>query len=173
MTNVTSRAPITASPPTYRLQLQLTPSSTLTLLRPESRILYIIVSLKYIRAATTLSISVHILSISSREKSSGSVLLAIMKLLSAPAVLLGLLAPVSVSAGTLAARAPAFFDYSQTPIKALDNGSVNGDNPLVYCSDPATNNLKIESVDLTPNPPLAYVLTAHMILYTLFARSIG
>lgn len=93
-----------------------------------------------------------------------------MKLLSAPAVLLGLLAPVSVSAGTLAARAPAFLDFSQTPIKALNNGPVRGDNPLVYCSDPATNSLEIESVDLSPNPPLPYVLTAHVIIYSLLAH---
>lgn len=99
--------------------------------------------------------------------------LAIMKLLSAPVVLLGLLAPVSVSAGTLGARAPEFLDYSQTPIKALDNGPVNGDNPLVYCSDPATNSLKIDSVDLSPNPPLPYVLTAHVMYHIFFACSSG
>ena len=78
-----------------------------------------------------------------------------MKLLSATAALLGVLAPVS--AGSLAARAPAFFDYSQSPIKTEDAIPVNGNNPLTYCSDPSTNSLKIESVDLTPNPPLPYV----------------
>ena len=78
-----------------------------------------------------------------------------MKLLSATAALLGLLAPVS--AGTLAARAPAFFDYSQSPIKTEDAIPVQGDNPLFYCSDPSNNSLKIDSVDLTPNPPLPYV----------------
>lgn len=78
-----------------------------------------------------------------------------MKLLSATAALFGFLAPVS--AGSLTARAPAFFDYSQSPIKAEDAIPVNGNNPLVYCSDPSTNSLKIHSVDLTPNPPLPYV----------------
>ena len=78
-----------------------------------------------------------------------------MKLLSTTAALLSLLVPVS--AGSLAARAPAFFDYSQSPIKAEDGIPVNGNNPLTYCSDPSTNTLKIDRVDLTPNPPLPYV----------------
>lgn len=82
-----------------------------------------------------------------------------MKFLSATAALLGLVAPISVSAGSLAARAPAFFDYSQTPIQAEDNLPVNGDNPLVYCSDPSKNTLQIKSVELSPNPPKPYVST--------------
>lgn len=88
----------------------------------------------------------------------------VMKLLSAPAVaLFSLLAPVSVSAGTLAARAPSFYDFSQSPIMIEDKTPVEGSNPLVYCSDPSVNSLKIDSVNLTPNPPQAYVLTTHML----------
>lgn len=75
-----------------------------------------------------------------------------MKLLSATAAaLLSLLAPVS--AGSLAARAPAFFDIAQTPIKT-EGKSVEGNNPLAYCADPSSYSLEIKSVDLTPNPPL-------------------
>ena len=98
------------------------------------------------------------------KKSSEGAILAVMKLLSVPAVaLFSLLAPVSVSAGTLEARAPSFYDFSQSAIKLDDKTPVEGSNPLVYCSNPATNSLQIDSVDLTPNPPQAYVLTAHML----------
>jgi hypothetical protein len=76
-----------------------------------------------------------------------------MKLLSATAALFGLLAPVS-AAGSLAARAPAFFDIAQTPIKTTAGGPVNGNNPLTYCADPSDYSLDIHTVDLTPNPPL-------------------
>lgn len=96
-------------------------------------------------------------------------ILAVMKLLSVPAVaLLSLLAPVSVSAGNLAKRDLPFYTFSQAPIKLDDKTPVEGENPLVYCSNPATNSLQIDSVNLTPNPPQAYVgmlpsLLAHLI----------
>jgi len=80
-----------------------------------------------------------------------------MKLLSATAALFGLLAPVS-AAGSLAVRAPAFFDIAQTPIRTTAGAPVNGNNPLTYCADPSTYSLDIHSVDLTPNPPLPYVI---------------
>ncbi|OJJ82352.1 ML domain-containing protein [Aspergillus glaucus CBS 516.65] len=76
-----------------------------------------------------------------------------MKFLSATAALFGLLAPVS-AAGSLQARAPAFFDISQTPIKTAGDIPVKGNNPLTYCADPSSYSLDIKSVDLTPNPPL-------------------
>lgn len=34
---------------------------------------------------------------------------------------------------------------------------VPGDNPLYFCADPADYILKIEKVDLDPNPPKPYV----------------
>lgn len=34
---------------------------------------------------------------------------------------------------------------------------VPGDNPLYFCGDPADDLLKIEKVDLSPNPPKPYV----------------
>lgn len=82
-----------------------------------------------------------------------------MKFLSATAALFGLLAPVS-AAGSLQARAPAFFDISQTPIKTAGDIPVKGNNPLTYCADPSSYSLDIKSVDLTPNPPLPYVIDA-------------
>jgi len=36
--------------------------------------------------------------------------------------------------------------------------SVPGDNPLHYCASPDKDILEIESVDLSPNPPKAYVI---------------
>ena len=42
--------------------------------------------------------------------------------------------------------------------KALeDPPKVPGDNPLTFCSKPADDILKINKVDLSPNPPKAYV----------------
>ncbi|RAL16413.1 ML domain-containing protein [Aspergillus homomorphus CBS 101889] len=56
-------------------------------------------------------------------------------------------APFSVTA-----RSIDFFS-SQSPIVA--NGiPVEGDNPLEYCANPSDDVLKIEKVDLSPNPPL-------------------
>ncbi|KAF7595886.1 Phosphatidylglycerol/phosphatidylinositol transfer protein [Aspergillus hancockii] len=71
-----------------------------------------------------------------------------MKLLSTIATLLVCLAPVSATARSL-----DFFGSSQSPIKAQGK-LVEGDNPLEYCSDPASDILEIKSVDLDPNPPL-------------------
>jgi hypothetical protein len=34
---------------------------------------------------------------------------------------------------------------------------VNGDNPLTYCSEPSKNILQIDTVNISPNPPLPYV----------------
>jgi hypothetical protein len=70
-----------------------------------------------------------------------------------------------LSAGLLALTAPlasaaafSLFDPSQVSLKTDDpKFPVEGDNPLSYCADPASYRLEIESVDLTPNPPLAYV----------------
>jgi hypothetical protein len=78
---------------------------------------------------------------------------AIMKLLSTTAALLVFLAPVSTTARSL-----GIFGSSQSPIQAQGK-SVEGDNPLEYCSDPSSDILEIKSVNLTPNPPLPYVLT--------------
>lgn len=71
-----------------------------------------------------------------------------MKLTTATA-LLALVAPLRVSAASL----PIF---GQSPLNALDGETfpVEGENPLYYCSDPSSNILEIQSVDLSPNPPV-------------------
>ena len=72
-----------------------------------------------------------------------------MKFLSTAACLV-CLAPIAATA-----RSIDFF--SQAPIHT-DAEPVKGDNPLEYCNDPKTDILQIKSVDLSPNPPLPYVL---------------
>lgn len=47
-----------------------------------------------------------------------------------------------------------------------DNLKVPGNNPLEYCQDPSDYQLDLDSVDLDPNPPEAYVWTKfHMYLF--------
>jgi hypothetical protein len=50
----------------------------------------------------------------------------------------------------------SFLESDQSPI-GLEDKKVPGSNPLTYCSDPANNILQIESINLVPNPPKAYV----------------
>jgi hypothetical protein len=78
-----------------------------------------------------------------------------MKFLSATSLLL-LTAPLTNAA------AFSIFDPTQSTLKTSDEKSfpVKGDNPLKYCADPEGYKLlHIESVDLSPNPPLPYVNT--------------
>lgn len=42
-------------------------------------------------------------------------------------------------------------------ITVKEEYKVPGDNPLYFCGDPADDILKIEKVDLSPNPPKPYV----------------
>ncbi|KAL4777874.1 Phosphatidylglycerol/phosphatidylinositol transfer protein [Aspergillus nidulans var. acristatus] len=70
-----------------------------------------------------------------------------MKLLS-PAAALLCLAPLAVTA-----TPASFFGYTQDVI--AEGAPVQGDNPLEYCSEPSGDILKIQSVDLAPNPPKA------------------
>jgi len=64
------------------------------------------------------------------------------------AALTGALLATSVSALTL--------QPAKSVQKTLDDDlSVPGDNPLQYCAKPDDNILKIEKVDLSPNPPQA------------------
>lgn len=76
-----------------------------------------------------------------------------MKFLSA-ASLLVLTAPLANAA------AISIFDPTQASLKVNDNEKypVHGDNPLQYCAKPDNYKLEIKSVDLTPNPPLPYVI---------------
>ncbi|KAH8729129.1 ML domain-containing protein [Phaeosphaeriaceae sp. PMI808] len=60
-------------------------------------------------------------------------------------LVLGALATVSVSAK------PSWMGGDQVVIK--EEYKVPGDNPLYFCGDPADDILKIEKVDLDPNPP--------------------
>lgn len=68
----------------------------------------------------------------------------------ASAILLAASSAASVSAGSL---------FSAGGNQALINEEfkVPGDNPLYFCSDPKNYSLKIESVELSPNPPVPYV----------------
>ena len=78
-----------------------------------------------------------------------------MKFLSAAALLV-CAAPLSATAQSL-----PFFGSSQSPIQTKEIKYVEGNNPLQYCQEDTSGDiLQIESVDLTPNPPLPYVSTS-------------
>ena len=62
---------------------------------------------------------------------------------------LAALSAVSVTAS------PSWMGGDQVTIK--EEYKVPGDNPLYFCGDPADDLLKIEKVDLSPNPPKPYV----------------
>lgn len=82
-----------------------------------------------------------------------------MKFLSAT-LLLG--APLLASAASV----PKLLDPWQMPLQVdtQDKVSVPGENPLVYCGNPDSYTLKIDSVTLSPNPPKAYVCLLLMTL---------
>ena len=65
-------------------------------------------------------------------------------------LLLAALSAVSVSAS------PSWMGGDQVTIQ--EEYKVPGDNPLYFCGDPANDLLKIEKVDLSPNPPKPYVI---------------
>lgn len=54
----------------------------------------------------------------------------------------------------LAAPPSIFRDTSQILLHTDQDLKVPGVNPLVFCDDPAKNLLRIERVDLAPNPPV-------------------
>jgi len=66
--------------------------------------------------------------------------------------LTSLLLPVVLTA-TVSARS-SWLNGDQVSVKE-DPVAVPGENPLVFCSDPPTDILEIDSVDLSPNPPQA------------------
>jgi hypothetical protein len=55
-------------------------------------------------------------------------------------------------------------------VKIQEDYKVPGDNPLYFCADPEDDLLEIEKVDLSPNPPEAYVLSIHLRLWPDFSR---
>lgn len=61
---------------------------------------------------------------------------------------------------TSAASASAGSIWSSGGDQAVINEEfkVPGDNPLYFCADPKDYLLDIENVDLSPNPPVPYVL---------------
>lgn len=63
-------------------------------------------------------------------------------------VFLAALSAVSVSAKP---------SWTGNQITIQEEYKVPGDNPLYFCGDPADDLLKIEKVDLDPNPPKPYV----------------
>jgi len=64
-------------------------------------------------------------------------------------LLLAALSVISVQAS------PSWVGGDQVTIQ--DEFKVPGDNPLYFCGDPKDDLVKIDSVDLDPNPPTAYV----------------
>jgi len=58
-----------------------------------------------------------------------------------------------VLTATVSARS-SWINGNQISVKD-DLPEVPGENPLFFCSDPATDILEIDSVDLSPNPPEA------------------
>jgi hypothetical protein len=54
---------------------------------------------------------------------------------------------------TVSARS-SWFNENQVSVKG-DSVEVPGENPLLFCSNPLTDILVIDSVDLSPNPPQA------------------
>jgi hypothetical protein len=82
-----------------------------------------------------------------------------MKLIAPATAVLFLLAPLPIIARSL-----TIFGSGQSPIKAANKDfPVDGENPLTYCYEPTDNILEIESVDLSPNPPVPYVSPASFI----------
>ena len=69
----------------------------------------------------------------------------------ASAVLLAATSAVSVSAA-------ATWMSGGNQVVINEEWKVPGDNPLYFCADPKDYLLDIENVDLSPNPPSAYVL---------------
>lgn len=64
----------------------------------------------------------------------------------------------ALSAAGIASALPGWFDQEQQVTTFDDEKSVPGDNPLTFCNaDRANDKIIIESVNLTPNPPEAYV----------------
>lgn len=57
-------------------------------------------------------------------------------------------------AASVSARS-TFFSSSDVT-SAQEQYKVPGENPLEHCDDPADDILIIKSVDLSPNPPVAY-----------------
>lgn len=66
--------------------------------------------------------------------------------------LTSLLLPVVLTI-TVSARS-SWLNENQVSVKE-NRVEVPGENPLFFCSDPPTDILKIDSVDLSPNPPEA------------------
>ena len=77
-------------------------------------------------------------------------LAAVTAVMQLTTLLLAALSAVSVSA------TPSWMGGDQVAIK--EEYKVPGNNPLYFCADPTNDILKIEKVDLSPNPPKPYVL---------------
>lgn len=58
---------------------------------------------------------------------------------------------VTAFCAVFAAASPAAWVPGQVALQ--QDYKVPGDNPLHFCGDPAEDILKIEKVDLSPNPP--------------------
>jgi len=71
--------------------------------------------------------------------------------------LLTLATTALLGATHVAARSSLFGTNTDISPNIDGSLSVPGDNPLQHCQDPKDDVLTIESVDLSPNPPKAYV----------------
>ena len=59
----------------------------------------------------------------------------------------------------------AFLGNDAQDISSTDDLKVPGENPLNFCTAPDSWILTIENVDLSPNPPQAYVSAPRVLLY--------
>jgi len=70
-------------------------------------------------------------------------------------------------ASSVSARSSIFGSSPDIAPNVDGSLSVPGENPLQHCQDPKDDILTLESVDLSPNPPKAYVPpTPHPAAYT-------
>jgi len=100
-------------------------------------------------ATLLVTTSFHILYTSTYPPKT-SPITAIMKFLS--------IAVSTLLATSVAARRSGSAPRSSPAIAPLDTTTkVPGDNPLQHCQDPKDDILEISNVDLSPNPPKAYV----------------
>lgn len=78
-----------------------------------------------------------------------------------------LLAATGANAVSLSVGGSSWTTGNQAVINA--EFKVPGDNPLYFCADPKDYILKIDNVDLNPNPPLPYVYLSQAQIWHRYA----
>lgn len=66
-------------------------------------------------------------------------------------------ASIALLSATVSARSMWLGSSSNDQSALEESFPVPGDNPLLFCAKPEDDILEIEKVDLSPNPPSAYV----------------